>query len=73
MDTTPHNTKKARNARIVLLIDNGKSFSEAARAVRLNTSSTAHKIYWREKIRKARKFPANTPPAMQRMFASLIR
>lgn len=73
MATTPHNTKKVRNARIVQLIDSGKSFSEAARAVRLKTSSTAHKIYWREKIRKARRFPANTPPAMQRMFATLVR
>jgi hypothetical protein len=70
---SPANTKTDRNKHLVQLVDGGMTLREAAAAVKLKSVSTAHKVYWREKIRFSGAIPRDCPRAMRRAFRHLAR
>jgi hypothetical protein len=71
--SSPTNTKTQRNTNLLKLVDGGMTLREAAAEVKLKSVSTAHKIYWREKIRSTGAIPRHCPKAMRIAFRHLAR
>jgi hypothetical protein len=71
--SSPANTKTDRNTHLRELVDGGMTLRAAAAEVKLKSVFTAHKIYWREKIRFTGAIPRDCPPAMRKAFRHLAR